>query len=62
MAERDRQYQTLRSLENEYSARQLEESEMKNRMKDRDSLTREIETLTQANLEASARLKVCDRD
>jgi hypothetical protein len=58
MAERDRQYQTLRTLENEYSARQLEESELKNRTKDRDSLTREIETLTKNNLEAGARLKV----
>ncbi|CAE6410000.1 DNA repair protein RAD50 [Rhizoctonia solani AG-1 IB] len=60
MAERDRQYQTLRTLENEYSARQLEESELKNRTKDRDSLTREIETLTKNNLEAGARLKVID--
>ncbi|CAE6462927.1 unnamed protein product [Rhizoctonia solani] len=60
MAERDRQYQTLRTLENEYSAKQLEESEMKNRVKDRDSLTREIEKLTQDNLEASARLKGID--
>ncbi|KAH7340554.1 hypothetical protein B0J17DRAFT_704970 [Rhizoctonia solani] len=60
MAERDRQYQTLRTLENEYSARQLEESEMKNRMKDQDSLTREIEKLTQGSLEASARLKGID--
>ncbi|KEP54869.1 DNA repair protein RAD50 [Rhizoctonia solani 123E] len=60
MAERDRQYQTLRSLENEYSSRQLEESEMKNRMKDRDSLTREIETLMQGNLEASSKLKTID--
>ncbi|ELU44037.1 RAD50 protein [Rhizoctonia solani AG-1 IA] len=60
MAERDRQYQTLRTLENEYSSRQLEESELKNRMKDQDSITKEIETLTKDNLEASARLKAID--
>lgn len=58
MAERDRQNQKLRALENEYAARQLEESEMRNRMKDRDSLAKEIETLTRDNTEGSARLKV----
>jgi hypothetical protein len=58
MAERDRQTQTLRALENEYAARQLEESEMRNRMKDRDSLAKEIETLTKDNADAGTRLKV----
>ncbi|QRV86474.1 DNA repair protein RAD50 [Ceratobasidium sp. AG-Ba] len=60
MTERDRQNQTLRTLENEYSARKLEESEMKNKMKDRDALGREIETLTRENTDGAARLKVID--
>lgn len=62
MAERERQNQKIRTLENEYATRQLEESEMKNKMKDQDSLTKEIETLTKDNEGASARLKVCPRE
>lgn len=58
MTERDRQNQTLRTLENEYGSRQLEESEMKNKTKDRDALGKEIETLMKENTESSAKLKV----
>ncbi|KAG8779438.1 DNA repair protein rad50 [Ceratobasidium sp. 428] len=60
MTERDRQNQKLRTLENELSSRKLEESEMKNRMKDRGALGKEIETLTKDNTDYGARLKDID--
>lgn len=59
MTERDRQNQTLRTLENEHASRQLEESEMKNKMKDRESLGKEIQMLAEESANASVRLKVC---
>ena len=58
MTERDRQNQTLRTLESEHASRQLEESEMKNRMKDRESLGKEMQMLAEENANASVRLKV----
>lgn len=61
MTERDRQNQTLRTLESEHASRQLEESEMKNKMKDRESLGKEVELLTKENADASVRLKVRSR-